>query len=572
MNFHSLPTDAKAILAMTWPDYEPYFNDLASRPLDASSLDAWMEDWSALAARVDEQFTRLQILTTQHTADEGIQKQFETFVDQVQPAAKTADQKLKEKLLASGLQPKGYAVAFKMIQSEADIFCADNLPLLAEEQKLTTEYQKIMGATTVQWGGEEKTFWQMVMVYWYDSDRSVRERAWRAIWDRLYQNRDAVNELWGKFMAVRQKMTKNLNLPDYRAFQWKQRFRFDYTPEDCKSFHAAIEQVVVPAALRVIERRQKRLGLASTRPWDTSADQFNRPALRPAETVAKLNERTLNVFGQVDPQFRAYYQQMMDNGLLDLDSRKNKASGAYSLAYNVARLPFIFMSHTNSAMDVTTLLHEGGHAFHTFECAHLRFHQKAEQYVPAEFAEVASMGMELLAAPYLSKAHGGYYTDEEAARARIEHMEGIITFWPYMALVDAFQHWIYENPEEAADGQRCEVKWGGLWDRFMQGIDYRGLEKYKNIYWHQQMHIHTFPFYYVEYGLAQLGAVQVFGNACKDQKKAVESYRKALSLGSTLSLPELFAMAGAKFAFDAATLKQAVDLLEEEIEKLQAKL
>jgi oligoendopeptidase F len=278
-----------------------------------------------------------------------------------------------------------------------------------------------------------------------------------------------------------------------------------------------------------------------------------------------LNSRTLKVFEQVDPKFREYYQAMMDNGLLDLDSRKNKASGAYSVGYNVAKLPFIFMSHTNSAVDATILLHEGGHAFHTFECARLRFHQKAEAYVPAEFAEVASMGMELLASPYLTKERGGYYTDEECARARIEHLEAIITFWPYMALVDAFQHWIYENHAEASDGQRCEEKWGELWDRFMKGIDYRGFEKYKNVYWHQQGHIHTVPFYYVEYGLAQLGAAQVFGNARKDQKKAVENYRRALSLGSTVSLPDLFAAAGAKFAFDAATLKEAVDLLEEVI-------
>ena len=572
MNFRSLPTDPKSILTMKWQDYEPYYSNLETRALDASSLDAWMEDWSTLAACADEQFTRLQILTTQHTADEGIEKQFGKYVDEIQPGVRGADQKLKEKLLASGLQPKGYAVAFKMMQSEADIFRDDNLPLLAEEQKLATEYDKIMGATTVMWDGQEKTYWQMVAIYLYETERGVRERAWKAVWDRIHQNRAAINALWGRFMQVRQQITQNADLPDYRAYMWKQRFRFDYTPEDCKSFHAAIEQVVVPAATRVYERRKQRLKLDTTRPWDTGVDQFNRPTLRPAKTVAELNARALNVFEQVDPIFRQRYQTMLDNDLLDLDSRKNKASGAYSLCFNVARLPFIFMSHTNSAIDVATILHEGGHAFHSFECAHLRFHQKAEQYVPAEFAEVASMGMELLGAPYLSKERGGYYTEEETARARIEHMEGIITFWPYMALVDTFQHWIYENHTVASDGQRCEKKWGELWDRFMPGIDYNGLEKYKNIYWHRQGHIHTAPFYYVEYGLAQLGAVQVYGNALKDQKKAVADYRHALSLGSSVSLPELFEAAGAKFAFDAQTLKDAVDLLESEIERLQMEL
>jgi oligoendopeptidase F len=572
MNFKSLPTDAKSILAMTWQDYAPYFSDLASRKLDASTLNAWLDDWSALSACVDEQFTRLQVVTSQHTADEELQKQFDKFLDEVQPVTKSADQKVKEKLLASGLQPSGFEVALRMMRTEADLFCAENLPLLAEEQKLANEYNKITGATTVMWEGEEKTSWQMFALYSYTSDRSVRERAWKALADRQYQNRDAINELWGRFMAVRSQIAKNAGYPDYRAYIWKQKLRFDYTPDDCKSFHAAIEEAVVPAAMRVYARRNQRLGLEATRPWDQSVDQFGRPPLRPAQTVVELNSKVMQVFEQVDPIFRDYYQSMLDHDLLDLDSRKNKAGGAYSLAYNVARLPFIFMSHTNSVADVETLLHEGGHAFHTFESAHLRFHQKAEVYVPAEFAEVASMGMELLASPYLSKERGGFFTEEECARAKISHLEGFITFWPYMALVDAFQHWIYENHAEASNGVRCEEKWGELWDRFMKGIDYTGFEKNKKIYWHRQGHIHATPFYYVEYGLAQLGAVQVFGNARRDQKKAVADYRKALSLGSSVSLPELFAAAGAKFAFDAQTLKQAVDLMEEVIQEEEARL
>jgi oligoendopeptidase F len=301
-------------------------------------------------------------------------------------------------------------------------------------------------------------------------------------------------------------------------------------------------------------------------------DQFGRPAHRPAGTVAELNTKALNVFEKVDPVFRKYYQTMMDHDLLDLDSRKNKASGAYSVCYNVARLPFIFMSHTNTSLDVAAILHEGGHAFHSFECAHLRYHQKAESYVPAEFAEVASMGMELLASPYLTQGYGGFYTEEEAARDHIAEFEAIILFLPYMALVDAFQHWIYENHTVASDGIRCEEKWGELWDRFMKGIDYSGFEQHKKVYWHRQGHIHKDPFYYVEYGLAQLGAVQVFGNARRDQKRAIADYRKALALGSTVSLPELFATAGAKFAFDAETLKKAVELLEERIAEMETRL
>ena len=572
MGFNSLPTDAESILAMTWQDYEPFYNHLESRKLNTSTIDAWLDDWSALASCVDEQFTRLLIVTSQHTADEELQKQFDTFLDDVQPATKIADQKIKEKLLASRLHPKGFEIALKMMQAEAEIYCAENLPLLAEEQKLANEYDRIMGATTVLWDGEEKTFWEMYTMYSYETDRAVRESAWKTLSERMYLNRDAINALWGKFMAVRLKIAENAGFPDYRTYKWKQSRRFDYTPEDCKSFHTAIEEVVVPAAVRVYERRRQRLGIETTRPWDRDVDQFGRTMLRPAKTVAELNSKALNVFEKVDPKFRGYYQTMIDNDLLDLESRKNKAGGAYSLCYNVARLPFIFMSHTNTKIDVDTILHEGGHSFHSFESAHLRYHQKVEACSPAEFAEVASMGMELLAAPYLTQKCGGFYTEEENARARISHLESFIAFLPYMALVDAFQHWIYENPSEASDAIKCEEKWGELWDRFMQGIDYSGFEKYKKVYWHGQGHIHTTPFYYIEYGLAELGAVQVFGNARKDQKKAVSDYRKALTLGSTVSLPELFAAAGAKFAFDADTLKNAVDLMEEVIKEMENKL
>ena len=572
MNFSSLPTNATAIRTMKWQDYAPLYHDLESRSLDESSLEAWLDDWSALASCIDEQFTRLQVLTSQHTADEALQKEFDAFLDDVQPAAKSADQTIKQKLLASGLRPDGFEVALKKMQTEVELFSEANLPLLAEEQKLANEYDKIIGATTVIWDGEEKTFWEMLTMYSYESERAVRERAWKMISERMYQNRDAINALWERFMAVRLKIAENAGFPDYRAYRWKQFFRFDYTPEDCKSFHRAIEEVVVPAAERVYERRRQRLGLEATRPWDRTVDQFGRPTLRPAKTVAELNAKALNVFEKVDPDFRKYYQTMMDQGLLDLENRKNKASGAYSLCYNVAKLPFIFMSHTNTQLDVDTILHEGGHAFHSFECAHLRFHQKAESYVPAEFAEVASMGMELLASPYLTEENGGFFTAEESARARISHLESFLVFWPYMALVDAFQHWIYENPALSTDAAKCEEKWGELWDRFMKGIDYSGFEKNKKIFWHGQGHIHTTPFYYVEYGLAELGAVQVFGNARKDQKKAVADYRKALALGSTVSLPELFKAAGARFAFDAGTLKGAVDLMEEVIAGLEAQL
>ena len=282
--------------------------------------------------------------------------------------------------------------------------------------------------------------------------------------------------------------------------------------------------------------------------------------------IEELNERTQAVFDQVDQTLGGYFKIMRGEDLLDLDNRKGKAPGGYCTYYPVIKRPFIFMNSVGLHDDVQTMLHEGGHAFHAFEASNLPyFHQED---VPIEFCEVASMGMELLAAPYLTKDKGGFYDPKDAARARIEHLEGIIAFWPYMAVVDAFQHWVYENVDDAHDAAKCDAKWAALWDRFMKGIDYTDLEEIKATGWHRKLHIYQVPFYYIEYGLAQLGAVQIFGNAREDQAKAVEAYRKALALGGTVTLPELFEAAGVRFAFDAETLGKAVALVEQTIDEL----
>ena len=571
MNFQSLPTDSKTILAFQWTDYEPYYNNLKTRELNKENIEAWLKDWSRLAETVDEHYWRLNIATTVNTASKEYEDQFNQYIEQIQPSAKAAEQGLKDKLLASGLSPKSFETGLRMMRAEAEIFTEKNLPLLGEEQKLVTEYNKMIGSLSVQWEGEERTLTQMFPLQ-YETNRSLRQRAWETTHSRLIQERQHINELWEKFVPVRLKIAENAGMPDYRAYAWKQKFRFDYSPEDCKSFHAAIEAVVVPAAKRVYEKRRQRLRLDALRPWDLHVDPFGAKPIKPYETIDELKSKSRAVFEHVDPKFGEYFQIMMDEGLLDLDSRKNKAPGAYSLGLHAIHRPFIFMSSANTPWDVQTILHEGGHAFHEFERAQVHFYQRGEIYLPAEFAEVASMGMELIASPYKTKEFGGFYTEEEATRAMIDHLEGNITFWPYMALVDAFQHWIYENPKDGSVASKCEEKWAELWDLFMPGIDYSGLEDAKKTYWHRQSHIFQIPFYYVEYGLAQLGAVQVWANARKDQKKAVAAYRRALSLGATVPLPELFAAAGAKFAFDANTLKEAVDLMEEVIGETESRL
>jgi oligoendopeptidase F len=560
----SLPSVSE-FMNWAWPQIEPYYHDLESRPLTAGGANDWLADWTSISARVSEMYARLHLATDCDTADADAERRFNTFLENVYPPVKAAEQKLKQKLLASDLEPTGLAVAMRNMRAEADLFREANLPLLTQDRKLSSEYDKIIGAQTIPWEGAELTIQQLRPVY-QNPDRSVRERAWLLAAERQLADRDAINALWIKFLDVRRQLAANAGLPDYRAFRWKQLLRFDYTPADCASFHRAIEQVVVPAATRIYEKRRKRLGVSTLRPWDLEVDVLGRPPLRPFSTVDELERKAGAIFWCVDAQLGDYFETMRREKLLDLGNRKGKAPGGYCTHFPIAKRPFIFANAVGLHDDVQTLLHEAGHAFHNFESSHLPYHQQWE--VGMEFAEVASMGMELLAAPYLPAQEDSFYSELEAARARVEHLEGLILFWPYMAVVDAFQHWVYENHAAAADAQNCDRVWADLWRRFVPGVDWSGLDDAMMTGWHRKLHIYRVPLYYVEYGLAQLGAVQVWRNALQDQSAAVARYRAALSLGGTVPLPELYATAGAKFAFDAETLREAVTLIETTIQEL----
>jgi oligoendopeptidase F len=569
MDFATLPTDWREARAWPWSRFAPYYDDLLARQLTTASVDAWLADWSAIASLLDEINTRFTVATTANTADTESERLYQTFLDEVVPRQMAAEQGVKQKLLESGLEPEGFAMPLKKLRAEAALYREENLPLLAEHRKLGLEYEKIAGARTVEWDGAERPLVQLGAVL-EEPDRERRERAFRAMRARIQQDAPALADLWHRLIAVRARIAANAGFPSFREYRWQQLFRFDYTPDDAKRFQAAIEEVVVPAATRLYEKRRERLGLPSLRPWDISVDTSGRPALHPYATIAELESHTSAIFTQVDPAFGAYFETMRAEGLLDLDSRPNKAPGGYSLAYNVVKRPMIYANSVGIHDDVQTLLHEGGHAFHTFESAHLPYlHQRLEQMSPAEFAEVASMGMELLGSPFLTREHGGFYTEAEAARARIDHLTTNITFWPYMAMIDALQHWVYEHQDEAADIERVDEQWATLEDRFRPAWDWSGMDLEKRTFWRRQGHVWEDPFYYIEYGMAQLGAAQVWANSLRDYRGAVAAYRHALSLGATVSLPEMFTAAGARFRFDAETLGEAIALMERVIGELE---
>jgi oligoendopeptidase F len=570
MSFSTFPTSIDQIDVLKWETFQPYFDELLQRDVRAHNLRQWLDDWSQLSSLLWEAGAMIYIKKSLDTADKNREQDFLEFVTNVQPPATIADQKLKERFLA--MNPVGHAVSdltitLRNMRNQADLFREANVPLQTEIAKLGNEYDKITGAMVCNWDGEEKNLSQL-SVFLKDKKRSVRERAWRTMMGLWLPQREELNQLYVNMLALRRQVAANSSLDNFRDYAFRDYDRFAYSADDCFTFHRAIEEVVVPAAKRIYEKKRKRLGLSSLRPWDVEVDTSDAPPLKPYEGQDALVQGGLNIFQDVDPVLAHYFTTMVEENLLDLDTRAGKALGGYCSTLPLRRRPFIFMNGAGTHNDVQTLLHEAGHAFHVFATSELPLVWQIES--PMEFAEVASMSMELLSAPYLTKDYGGFYTPGEAARARIEHLEGGLLFLPYMAVVDAFQHWVYTHADAAANPANCDAAWGELWDRFMPDVDFSGFENERVSGWHRKLHIFHVPFYYVEYGMAQLGALQVWRNALNDQAGAVVSYREALALGGTKPLPGLFEAAGAEFRFDTEMLADLVELVEDTIEELEA--
>jgi oligoendopeptidase F len=562
-----LETTPQDFMTWSWSQIEPYFLELNRREISAENVEDWLADWSRLSSLVYETYQRLYVAITVDTTDLEAKKRYDLFLDQVFSEAEAAEQKLRRKLLANDFEIKGFEIPLRNMRAEAALFKEENLALLAEELKLKAEYDQIVGAQSIDWEGQEATAYQLEALY-LEPDREKRELAWRAVSRRRLADRQAINELWVRLMDLRGRLTRNAGMPDYRAYRWKQMLRFDYTPEQCAQFTQAIREAVVPAAGFLQSKRSQKLGLSSLRPWDTTINLSGQEPLHPFDRVSELVEGVARIFQQVDPGLGAYFSIMRQEGLLDLDNRKGKAPGGYCTDYPVSGRPFIFMNAVGIHEDVLTLLHEGGHAFHVFEINHLPYFQ--QKRIGFEFMEVASMSMELLTSPYLVKERGGFYTQAEAKRAQIDYLDSAIRFWPYMAVVDAFQHWVYQNHAAASNPANCDAKWAELWGVFMPDEDWSGLEEALVTGWQRKLHIIQDPFYYIEYGLALLGAFQVWRNSLTNQKEAVAAYRRALAMGGTIALPQLYAMAGAKFAFDVQTLREAVDLGISTIQSLES--
>lgn len=554
----------------TFEDVAPLYAELEARDVSGPELlRGFLRDFSELTSVVDEHAARLYIAKTCHTDDAAAQKAYLYFVEEFEPKVKPVFFRLQRKAVTSpamqelASSDERMAILRRNWAAEVELFREENVPLEVEVNRLTNDYDKLCGAMTAVVDGKEYTLPHAAR-FLEETDRGLRERAWRAVAQRRLQDRDRIDELFDRLLPLRQKMAANSGLPDYRAFAWKQLRRFDYTPEDCYAFHDAVEKAVVPVVRELDRRRAKALGLDVLRPWDADVDVLGRPPLRPFDPadVDGFVSRTKAVFQRMSPELAEQFESLRTHGNLDLDSRKGKAPGGYQSTLDEVRQPFIFMNAAGTQRDIETLLHEGGHAFHALAAASepLVFLRSA----PIEFCEVASMSMELLACDHFDLL----YPDDpaSAARARRFQLEGNIRILAWIATIDAFQHWLYTHPGHTrSDRTRA---WLDVRGRFMGEVDFTGLEPFHESMWQRQLHLFHLPFYYIEYGIAQLGALQLYQRSRHDPQTALANYRHALSLGGTRPLPRLFEAAGLHFDFSERTVRPLVEAVAEELAAL----
>jgi oligoendopeptidase F len=545
-----------------WKQLEPLFNDL-EKSAKTKDLKAWLQDWSEFESAWNEESSRRYVAMTCDTENAEKEKKYLHLETVIGPLAKPRWQTLKKLYLdhpkRKSLPKNVYGVMDRFIANEFELYREENIALEAKDAELRQKYQKITGSMTVTYDGKEQTL-QQVARHLEENDRARRQEVWELIAKRRLQDCPALEDLYDEMVKVRTQIGRNAGFKDYRDYTFRARGRFDYTPKHCFDFHRANEKAVVPALRRRHERRRKLLGVDPLRPWDLAVDPEGRAPLRPFKTMKELMDGCGRIFKKVHPDFAKMFDYIRKKDYLDLDSRKGKAPGGYQTVFEVERVPFIFSNSAGLHGDVETLLHEGGHSFHSIQCRHLE--PRFNRDYPTEFAEVASMGMELLGQPYLEE----FYPKKEADRARAHHLEGLLSTYAWVATIDAFQHWVYTDP----DHSRVDRKnaWLDLRRRLGGAEDWTGYEELKAYNWHRQLHLFTVPFYYIEYGIAQTGALQVWRNAKKSRKNAIAKYRAGEALGWTRPLPDLFKAAGLKFDFGEKTIGPLIKTALEDLEKL----
>jgi len=549
----------------SWEVLEPFFNQLLEREIHSKEeLEKWLKDRSELEAFVSEDLAWRYVRMTCDTINKDLEQAYLFFVTEIEPKISPLNDLLNKKLVSSkfidDLDTDKYFIYLRSIKKEIEIFREENVPLYAEISTESQKYGAIIGSLSVEIDGKELTL-QQASNYLKDPDRNKREEAFKKINSTRMAHADELDELFNKLIALRHKVAVNADFANFRDYMFAAMGRFDYTPEDCFSFHDAIQKEVMPLVKDFTEKREQELGY-KLRPWDMEVDTKNRAALEPFTSGADLLDKTVNCFRKVDEYF-AWCIQTMDNmDRLDLESRKGKAPGGYNYPMSETSVPFIFMNAASSTRDVETMVHEGGHAVHSFLSKDLEL--AAFKSCPSEVAELASMSMELISYDGQDEF---YKNKEDFNRAKEEHLEGIIKILPWIATIDKFQHWIYTNPTHTIDERK--KYWVELSKEFGTGlVDWSGYENIQMYGWQKQLHLYEVPFYYIEYGMAQLGALAVWRNFIHNKPKAIEQYKAALSLGYTKTIGEIYKTAGIEFNFSASYINELMDFVKDELKKL----
>lgn len=560
---HFLPAD----FAITnWEGLEPYFRNLDERVINSlPDLEQWLKDASELEAVISEDACWRQIKMTCDTENKELEEAFTFFMMEIQPKIQPYSDKLNKKLVDSPftkeLDQKKYFTYLRNVRKNIELFRVANIPLQAELSVMQQQFGVISGKMTVEVNGQEYTL-QQAAKFLEDPDRNIREDVYHKINGRRLQDKKELNNLFSSLLKKRHQVALNTGFENFRDYRFAELGRFDYSKEDCYQFHEAVKLHVMPLVNQIYEIKKKKLGLDTLRPWDVEAEPAGIQPLRPFKNGGELTEKTIACFDELKPFFGDCLRKMKTMGHLDLESRKGKAPGGYNCPLAESGAPFIFMNAAGQLDDVTTMVHEGGHAIHSFLAHELELTGFKEY--PTEIAEVASMAMELFS---MNHWHVFFDDKEELKRAKEQQLERVITIFPWIATIDKFQHWIYENPDHTEEERAAQ--WVSILEEFSSAvIDFSGLDEYRKFAWQRQLHLFEVPFYYIEYGIAQLGAIGLWQQYKQDSEAAIKNYITALKLGGTKTLPELFKAAGLQFDLSPAHIQQLMLFVKQELDNL----
>jgi oligoendopeptidase F len=547
-----------------WQSVQTYFEELLNREIKSvKALKLWLKDRSELESVLQEDMAWRYIKMNCNTQDETLSKHFEVFVTKIEPKISEIDFELNKKLYnnkyINELTDSGYDLYFRLVKNKIDLFRPENIPIQAELQKEEQEYGRIASEMTIKYKGQEITL-HNANNFLKETDRTVREEVYKLVWDRRLKDSKALDELFCSLFEKRQKIARNAGFKNYIEYMFRKLGRFDYKTEDCYRFQETIKSEVVPIVDKIRTKKKEKLGIESLRPWDLEVDEDMEAPLKPFSKASELISGTVECFSRINPRYADFISIMDKGSFLDLESRFGKAPGGFNYPLHESNIPFIFMNATGNLRDVETMVHEGGHAIHSFLTKDLELSSFKE--TPMEVAELASMTMELISMehwePFFKKP-------DELKRAKIGVLKGTIQILPWVAMIDKFQHLIYlENDLNTEFIREC---WQSISDDFYGNVlDWNGLEPYRDYSWQKQLHLFEVPFYYIEYGFAQLGAIAIWRNYKLNPKKALLDYENALKLGYTKSIPEIYKTAGIEFNFSKEYVRELMQFVLHELD------